>query len=70
MSQNGLNLKVYTKFLKWQIISYTLDHLKLRVFFGLLSRAGVDQPLSAFWTVTQSPVVGYQGIIPPLEGDM
>ena len=44
--------------------------LNLGYFFGLLSRAGVDQPLLTFWSVTQSPVVGYQGIIPPLEGDM
>ena len=35
-----------------------------------LSRAGVDQPRSTFWSVTQSPVVGYQGIIPPFEGDI
>ena len=43
---------------KWLLILYTLDHLKVRVFFGRLSRAGVDQARSTFWSVTQSLLVG------------
>ena len=39
------------------------------VFFGSLSCAGLDMPLLTFWSVTKSPLVGYQGIIPRFEED-
>ena len=69
LSPNGLNLKTEPKNFKWLLISYTLDHLKVRVFFGRLSRAGVDQARSTFWSVTQSLLIRHQATITPFEED-
>ena len=35
----------------------------------LLSRAGVDQTRSTFWSVTQSHLIGYQATVTPFEED-
>ena len=68
MQNQGSNFGTGSKFRTLEPVPGTGSAIS-GYFFGLMSRAGIEQARSTFWSVTQSLLFGYQATIPPLEGD-